>query len=113
MSRTVTYSRLHAAFLEAAEVFDVEPMVARLALAIAEDGNAARTDDLARVLGCPESMVRRAVLRLYGRDLAVGLAVDGGPRRPGKRTVVRLTQEGRRLAGLVVTTAAAAEELAA
>lgn len=112
MSRTVEYARLHAAFAEAGAEFDVEPMCARVALAVAEDGGAARTDDLADALMCEGAAVRRAVLRLYERGLAVGLAVDGGPRARGKRTVVRLTVEGRRLVS-AVGRAAGVEGLAA
>lgn len=112
-SRTLSYSRLHAAFADAGAVFDVEPMAARVALAISEDGGTARTDDLARALGCDESSVRRVVLRMYERDLAKGMGVDGGPRRGGVRTVVRLTQRGRALVGYVVATVCEAEEAAA
>lgn len=109
-SATVAYSRLHAAFARAGESFRVEPMVARVALAISDDGGAARTDDLAAALRCEGAAVRRAVLRMYDCGLAVGVAVDGGRRRPGMRTVVRLTVRGRALVEAVL---AEAGELAA
>lgn len=106
MTHTAAYSHFHRALLEGSREFGVELIVARAAVALYERGGRSRSDvlqvDLREVSG---AATRRALGRMYKLGLAVGNAVDGGPRRPGMRTRVALTQSGRSLAGRVLTLA--------
>lgn len=107
MTLTATYTRLTTAFVAAATAGELSVMDVRVVLAIADRAGAATSHQLAEDLRCESSLVRRALARLYARSYAIGEGLDGGPRRPGVLTIVRLTRRGAAVAKGVQTTAAA------
>lgn len=101
MSLTRGYTRLHLAFRSAARMFGTEPLAARIALAVAERGGEATTEQIYADLGSVGAQVRRQLGRMYESGLAIGTGAGGGRRRPGVHVRVRLTASGNELAQLV------------
>lgn len=106
---TATYTRLHDAFKAIAAEEGVELTSIRLAVAIAEQGGSATSDELEAAFNdlTGGSQVRRALLTLYSSGLAIGLARTGGRRRRGVRTRVTLTDKGTHVVQRVRLLAAA------
>jgi hypothetical protein len=111
MSITAEYTAIHQAIAEEGKRVGVKPFCIRVLLAVHERGGEATTLEIEEDLKADDAAVRRAVLALYSKKLARGCGVDGGPRRPGVRTVVQLTDEGRAVCGRI--TAACSEEFVA
>jgi hypothetical protein len=106
MSITADYTRTHLAIAVEAKGASVDPFCVRVLLALHDCGGSASTAELEDDLASDGAAVRRALLALYPRKLAMGAGADGGPRRPGVRTVATLTDDGRSICeriALVVT----------
>lgn len=98
MSTTEQYARTHKAFAAGAERGGIHAYQARLLVAIAERRQVCTPRQLAEDTQSDGGQVRKWLPGLYDAGLAEGIAVDGGPRRRGVETHVRLTAEGRKLA---------------
>lgn len=106
MTKTRTYSNFHRALSAGCKEFGIEPTLGRIAVALYERGGDASSDQLEADLANPDgTTTRRGLSRMYRLGLAQGHAADGGPRRPGSRSRVALTQSGRALAGRILTLA--------
>lgn len=99
---TTTYSEIHSAIRTAGRELGIEPYVVRVVLAIYDRGGEATSDELEADLSEAGTAVRRALLTMYRREFAIGLAADGGPRRPGQRSRVTLTPTGALIARSVI-----------
>lgn len=105
VSITKTYTRLHAAIREEAKRAGVGKLAVRLALAAHDRGGSATTDELAEDLLEIDSVIRRGALAVYSKKLATGHGIDGGPRRPGIRSVVELTDAGQAMCARILDAA--------
>jgi hypothetical protein len=90
-----TYTRTHTALVATAHETGLKPFDVRVILALHERGEEATSFELSEDLNSEGSQVRRSLLGLYEREMCVGEAADGGRRRPGTVTQVRLTPVGR------------------
>lgn len=101
MSLTEGYTRVHNALARGARSAGVRPYCARVLVAVFERGGTATRGEIAQDLGTsPEAPTEpgRSLRELIAAGLVVGLAVDGGERRTGVETCVKLTDAGRVLA---------------
>jgi DNA-binding transcriptional ArsR family regulator len=104
---TEVYSRAHAAIAEGARRGGIHAFQARMVLAIAERKQVTTPQQIAEDLrNVDGSQVRRGLRVLYEAGLAEGIGEDGGPRRRGVVTHVRLTADGWRLARWMIRKAA-------
>lgn len=116
MTRTEAYTRMHRALMVVSREFGQEPHLARVLLAVHEvgGGDGATTDQLYDALGVEPgsqtthaAQTRRALVKAYEADLALGTGPHGGPRKKGSNTLVRLTFDGARLVQRVLDEAEA------
>lgn len=100
---TARYAATHYALASIAAEYRTQPFALRVVLALADDPeNRIDVHRLAEVLCCEGSAIRRACQDLYAFGWVHGEGADGGYRRPGIVTVLRLTDEGRRVADRLV-----------
>lgn len=100
---TALYTAIHTALLGASKQIKADPIHARIALAVHEAGDdGLTTGELEQILAVDGGHIRGALGVMYERGLADGNAVDGGPRRRGIRTRVKLTASGHHLAREVI-----------
>lgn len=105
---TLTYTRMHTAFRDAAHRHGLLAHDVRVLLAIYEcttDGSKVASDRIEELLaetGTSASIVRRSLGTLYEGGLVTGTSPRGGPRTRGLRTVLSLTVVGREAALAVV-----------
>lgn len=104
------YARIWSALRSVAQRRRVRPNVVLLTLAIAE--GAQDSSDLENVMLVHDSVVRRGLADAYAAGLVEGEASDGGRRRHGVRTAVRLTADGASVAEDVAATIAELAESA-
>jgi len=95
---TQQYTRLHRAFMAAAQEHGLTPFAVRVLVAIDDELGPATTTSIAQALAVGgHSMVRRVLVEeLYGpdREFVIGEGSDGGPRRRGVMTHLKLTRDG-------------------
>lgn len=99
---TEAYTRINDTFRAIAEENDLLPTDVRVLVAIRDQGGDVRSNDLSTALAllgtAQETTVRRALGTLYARQLAEGFGPGDGPRKPGYRTRIVLTDAGRAIA---------------
>lgn len=94
---TLTYTRLHRAFMDAASRCGVTPTTVRVLLAVHDRGGTVKSLELYDDLGGEGSRVRHALLEAYDAGLADGTGPGGGRRKRGNAVDVQLTPTGRAL----------------
>lgn len=98
MTTTEVYSQAHKTFAAAGDRAGIHAFQARLVLAIFERQEVTTPKQLAGELQSDGSQVRRWLPGLYAKGLVEGIGSDGGARRTGVATHVRLTADGQKLA---------------
>ena len=97
MSPTKTYTKIAVALATAGAEVSLTTFETRVLLAVADRAGVATSLQIISDLKCDGSVVRRSLGTLYDRELAIGEGSDGGVRRPGVVTMIRLTPAGQRL----------------
>lgn len=97
LGMTRRYSALHSRFAQVAQATGLKPFEVRVVTAVYGRKGECVSDELERELLVEGSAVRRALVDLYRLGYLVGEADGGGPRGPGRRTRVRITETGLRL----------------